>query len=212
MVIPTSGVVSESEKMFVEKLAEYVKSRRLALGISQREVARRGGIDFNYVSRLENMARLGSFENLIGLARGLDVRPGVLLDVLAGYEAGDADALRLMDSNLRKVILTDVMEYLREASKLAELEELFLPMGKSKPGSEQPATGDSGGESLEEVFDRLARKLGSGHNKIDHSKPGYVPAKPTPGQSPPPPDGDGPAAQKPPKQKQGKHHSSGADD
>jgi transcriptional regulator with XRE-family HTH domain len=75
---------AESEMIYIDKLGQFVENRIRELEISQREVARRGGIDPNYISRLKSGVQLGSFENLIGLAKGLDLRPGVLFDVLAG--------------------------------------------------------------------------------------------------------------------------------
>lgn len=72
------------------KLAAFIKLRREKIGLSQRKIAESAGVDQAYWGRLETGAQLGSLESLIQVARVLGVRPGFLIDVLAGLEEGEA--------------------------------------------------------------------------------------------------------------------------
>ncbi len=68
-----------------ETVAEFglrARARRHELGLSQEGLAERSGVHWTYVSQLERGQNNPSLHNIVRLARGLGVEPGVLLDGL----------------------------------------------------------------------------------------------------------------------------------
>lgn len=70
--------------MNIEVLGSFIRARREALNLSQAQLADRAGIGQAYVFRIENGLQLGSVDSLVKLAGGLDVEPGVLVNIYAG--------------------------------------------------------------------------------------------------------------------------------
>jgi transcriptional regulator with XRE-family HTH domain len=69
---------------FLARLGQRVSARREALGISQRELARRAGLHPSYVATIETGRRNVSAFNLARLARALDYEDvGQLMDGLS---------------------------------------------------------------------------------------------------------------------------------
>ncbi|WP_239331523.1 helix-turn-helix domain-containing protein [Frankia sp. CiP3] len=61
---------------------ERVRSARLVLGLSQEDLADRAGLHRTYVGSAERGLRNVSLQNIIRLAKALEVTPGQLLDGL----------------------------------------------------------------------------------------------------------------------------------
>jgi transcriptional regulator with XRE-family HTH domain len=57
-----------------------IRERRRLLGLSQERLADECGLDRTYVSGIERGERNLSLRNIVIIARGLQVRPGHLLD------------------------------------------------------------------------------------------------------------------------------------
>jgi transcriptional regulator with XRE-family HTH domain len=66
----------------VAAFGERVRSARLARGLSQEELAEAAGLHRTYVGSAERGLRNVSLQNILRLAKALDVRPGELLDGL----------------------------------------------------------------------------------------------------------------------------------
>jgi transcriptional regulator with XRE-family HTH domain len=62
-------------------LAASVRNRRVALGLSQEELAERCGFDRTYISMIERAKRNPSFLNLLKLADGLETSVSRLTEV-----------------------------------------------------------------------------------------------------------------------------------
>jgi transcriptional regulator with XRE-family HTH domain len=74
---------------FLGVLAERVRIRRGALGLSQEAVARRAGLNRSYLAQLETGRRNPSLRNLILLAHALECDVGDLVKGLSlGGDAG----------------------------------------------------------------------------------------------------------------------------
>jgi transcriptional regulator with XRE-family HTH domain len=71
--------MSKQEKELLQ-FGERVRNARAALSLSQEELAFRCGLDRTYISGIERGKRNISILNLLGLAKALGVKPGVLLD------------------------------------------------------------------------------------------------------------------------------------
>ncbi len=67
----------------LKPLGDSIRSKRLALGMSQEELADRCAFDRTYISMLERGARNPSFRNLLRVARGLDVS---ISQLVAAYD------------------------------------------------------------------------------------------------------------------------------
>lgn len=100
-----------------KKLGAFIKSRRLQLSLTRREFSELTSIDPDYLNNIEQ-GRVPSPQNLILIADGLKIRPGVLLDVLAGYDEKDVFVNSLNSIKLPEVLLTeqddrkDIEEYI----------------------------------------------------------------------------------------------------
>ncbi|HCD05063.1 MAG: transcriptional regulator [Alcaligenaceae bacterium] len=67
-----------SKKLFGEQL----RAARLAIGISQEELAHRAGLDRTYISSCERGKRNISLETIVRLAKALNLPPSQLLSGL----------------------------------------------------------------------------------------------------------------------------------
>lgn len=65
---------------FYEILASNVRLRRMALGLSQEELAHRVGVDVRYLGGIERQQQNPSLKVLIALAAALDTSPAEMLD------------------------------------------------------------------------------------------------------------------------------------
>lgn len=167
---------TESSKMSIDSLAEFVAKERKKQRLSYRRLAEKGRIDHNYISRLEKSKQLGSPESLIGLARGLGFRPGELFDVLADEPPPPPNPPPPPDNELLKVVIGAVIEYLKNTDNLAELQELISAMASpydKRYGAVQP------------VVEDVSKEMGKGRKDI--SKPRSFKKKEPPPQKQPPP-------------------------
>ncbi|MFC1943536.1 helix-turn-helix domain-containing protein [Chloroflexota bacterium] len=69
-----------SRIILLEKLGKSIRSRRLALGISQEELGNRANLDRTYVSGVERGVRNPSFTALVKLSEGLGISLSSLLE------------------------------------------------------------------------------------------------------------------------------------
>lgn len=71
----------ESDPLYLQHLfSANVRIARLAMGISQEELAERAGLDRTYISSIERKLRNLSIQNIQRLAGALEVDPRDLLD------------------------------------------------------------------------------------------------------------------------------------
>lgn len=63
---------------------QAIRRRRLALGLSQEQLAERAGLHRNYVGFLERGERNASLATLFGLARALELSLGDLFEGVGG--------------------------------------------------------------------------------------------------------------------------------
>jgi hypothetical protein len=75
---------NEEKTVSAETLGSFLSQRRLRLGYkSQRQFAIAAVIDPAYYGRLESANQLGSQESWVDVAKGLKIRPGIMLDLFA---------------------------------------------------------------------------------------------------------------------------------
>jgi transcriptional regulator with XRE-family HTH domain len=77
-----SETKSEAAKVFGER----VRAERLRLGISQETLAQLSDLHWTFVGQVERGTRNLSLHNIIKLAGGLDVDPGILVAGIAASE------------------------------------------------------------------------------------------------------------------------------
>lgn len=70
---------------------ELKKYRRIA-GLTQEALARKSGVDATIISRLERGERHASYENIVRLARALNLEPEELVPVGIGPAADGASS------------------------------------------------------------------------------------------------------------------------
>lgn len=93
----------EKEELSLKSLGIFIRTLRLEKNMTQLELSHLSNLDDAYIGRLENGKQLGSVPSIIALARALDIRPGLLFDVLADYqieatpEYNESNAIRLPD-------------------------------------------------------------------------------------------------------------------
>ena len=66
-------------------LGQAIRARRLALGLSQEQLAMQCGFDRTYISMLERGIRNPSLTNLLRLAEGLKTSVSKLTEVYNGF-------------------------------------------------------------------------------------------------------------------------------
>ncbi|MBO3752152.1 helix-turn-helix transcriptional regulator [Streptosporangiaceae bacterium NEAU-GS5] len=69
---------------------ERVRSRRLALGMSQEQLADAIGLHWTFVGQVERGQRNISLRNILKLAEGLEIDPGELVAGLRGPSSAPA--------------------------------------------------------------------------------------------------------------------------
>ncbi len=67
-------------KTVSEKLGQKIREQRLAIGISQEELASAAGLHRTYIGSIERGERNVSLQNIVAIARALSVSPSVLLE------------------------------------------------------------------------------------------------------------------------------------
>jgi len=67
-----------------EQVGAEVRRRRLAIGLSQEELAARAGLHRTYVGSVERGERNLTLSSILKIARALDAPPAALLQNLAG--------------------------------------------------------------------------------------------------------------------------------
>lgn len=70
--------MTETEAVLA-RLSSNLRDRRRAMGLTQREVARRAGLDRSYVSQVEQGSRDVGVSTLVRLAEALETTVGELL-------------------------------------------------------------------------------------------------------------------------------------
>ena len=65
----------------INSLAEAIKFKRCLMGLSQRQLANRLGVDYTYLSKLENDKRIPSIKLLKSLETVLEFEEGELIAV-----------------------------------------------------------------------------------------------------------------------------------
>lgn len=69
----------------LREFGRRVRARRMALGLSQEELAERAGLHRTYISSLEQGRRNVAVHNVVRLAEALDLDPA---DLVAGLTSG----------------------------------------------------------------------------------------------------------------------------
>jgi transcriptional regulator with XRE-family HTH domain len=124
---------AESSQMSLASLAKIVKEKRESMGMSFRQLAKKADVSHNWIYRLELGEQLGSPDSLVRLARAIGMRPGDLFDIYADEPPRESTPkMPTPDNELIKVVISAVLEYLRNKDNLAELQELIEAMGLDK--------------------------------------------------------------------------------
>jgi transcriptional regulator with XRE-family HTH domain len=153
-----------------QDLGDFVREKRVEKKMSGRKLAKLSHNDPNYISRLERGIQVGSPESLIAVADALEVRPGILLDKLAGLSI-EADSITMVDADLRKAILVSVGEYIIKAELSPEIQELIdIVATKYKQAKAEQE------KSVPENLQDRAKEIGSGKD-INLGKPNAVKPK-----------------------------------
>lgn len=94
----------------MQELVRFVDAERSRLGLSERELAQRSGLDHSTVNRVLAMARAPSLETLQKLARGLGLDFYDFILAAAGYQdMGTSELLRAyreLDPSFQVMVLT----------------------------------------------------------------------------------------------------------
>jgi transcriptional regulator with XRE-family HTH domain len=95
----------------LKAVGKRIRQKRVALGLTQAELAEKAGVDATYASQLERATRGMSLEILDRVATVLKARPGALLDGEVGPAKDDPllrevrDILAGLDAAKRRAIL-----------------------------------------------------------------------------------------------------------
>jgi len=76
-------------------LGEYIISKRKELGISQRELARRAGLQNSTISRIENNLAIGDLETIVKLADGLNISISEMMQDISSFIRGSFNRLEI---------------------------------------------------------------------------------------------------------------------
>jgi transcriptional regulator with XRE-family HTH domain len=111
----------------MQSLGAFIYKRRKSLGLTQDQLADKVNMDSAYIGRLENGKQIGAASSLVNVARAIDIKPGILLDLLAdeiGPEEAELslrkeESLIIQDGDTHYIKLPDVLkpqdrEYLQE--------------------------------------------------------------------------------------------------
>lgn len=63
-----------------EKLGQKIRERRLALGMSQEELASTASLHRTYIGSIERGERNVSLQNIVAIAKALSISPSTLLE------------------------------------------------------------------------------------------------------------------------------------
>ena len=103
-----------------QRFGAALRERRRAAGLSQRELAARNGLDFSYISKVEN-GRLPppAADTIVGICRVLGISPEQLL-ALTGK----------IPSDVHQTVSTSTMaqQFLREAQQMALTDQEWAKM------------------------------------------------------------------------------------
>lgn len=94
-------------------IGQTIKDRRMMLGLSQIDFARKVGVSQQFLSRMETGQRGISIDNLLAFARVLDCHPADLLDVPPNLPASDLDllrAIRALPASQRQLIEAFILD------------------------------------------------------------------------------------------------------
>lgn len=64
----------------LEKLGQKIREHRLAIGLSQEELASVAGLHRTYIGSVERGERNVSLQNIVAIARALSISPSTLLE------------------------------------------------------------------------------------------------------------------------------------
>lgn len=70
-------------KNILNSLGEKIRAQRVAIGLSQEELASIAGLHRTYIGSVERGERNVSVHNIVSIARALSVTPSALLDGIA---------------------------------------------------------------------------------------------------------------------------------
>ncbi|MCE5197740.1 MAG: helix-turn-helix transcriptional regulator [Armatimonadota bacterium] len=95
-------------------LAEHIRVRRKAIGITQEQLAERAGLSPNYIARLEIGSNTPSLPALISIAKALGAQPFELMAVGTGYTwLNKAQEIAWLLESLKKDDLEYVLDQLQ---------------------------------------------------------------------------------------------------
>ncbi|SRR5581483_4313687 len=108
------------------RLGEALREKRRAAGISQRELAEKIGVDFSYISKLEN-GRLPppAADTIVEICRVLDIKPEELLALTGKIPSEVQKGLSISQT---------AQEFLQEAQRMGLSEEEWRQMVQSLKG------------------------------------------------------------------------------
>jgi transcriptional regulator with XRE-family HTH domain len=78
--------MSEKKSEAARIFGERVRAERLRLGISQETLAQLAEVHWTFVGQVERGTRNLSLHNIVKIASGLDVDPGILIAGIAGAD------------------------------------------------------------------------------------------------------------------------------
>lgn len=104
--------------MSLESVGQFVRNTRKQLKWTQEQLAEKSGVDPAYIRRLEAGKQLGSAFSLIGIAKALAVRPGILMDLLGDVPIAE-DGADISDPELRVWLTPENLNKLSRVSRKA---------------------------------------------------------------------------------------------
>lgn len=67
-------------KSIFEKLGKKIREERIAMGLSQEDLASAAGLHRTYIGSVERGERNVSLQNIVAIARALSISPSTLLE------------------------------------------------------------------------------------------------------------------------------------
>lgn len=92
-------IASDAARIFGDR----VRAQRLKLGISQETLAELSGLHWTALGKIERGLRNPSLHNIVKIATGLDVDPGILLEGLTAAQVGAAPAKESAAERIRRL-------------------------------------------------------------------------------------------------------------
>ena len=99
---------------FAATCCQVLRERRLKLGLSQEEIARRSGLARSYICDVERGARHPSLRNVSTLARALEIATSELINQVEMNLVGQVDLGALKENREQNGLHSEILRYFNE--------------------------------------------------------------------------------------------------